>query len=197
MCARMRLACHAEIVCGARATPAAGCAAMRRWRWLGCGMTRARRQARPGLLSPCTWATVPSYCGSLSCQQQTERWRQLLCPAVPSPPPALVAHACWCAVSARGTLLPCPFLPSAGLPVLLDFYRGAYFHPGTDAPRTVAIADPSEYFVAQAVVTAGARLRDTICQGQPWSHSLRSAIFNWLADSAGAYCRAAGSDHAL
>lgn len=42
--------------------------------------------------------------------------------------------------------------------MLLDFYRGAYFHPGTDAPRTVAIADPSEYFVAQAVVTAGAHV---------------------------------------
>lgn len=43
----------------------------------------------------------------------------------------------------------------AGLPVLLEFYKGAYFHPGSDVPRTVAIADPSEYYVAQAVVTAG------------------------------------------
>ncbi|KAL4420393.1 hypothetical protein ABPG75_010049 [Micractinium tetrahymenae] len=49
---------------------------------------------------------------------------------------------------------------AAGLPVLLDFYRGAYFHPGSDAPRTVAIADPSEYFVAQAVVTAVSLCRE-------------------------------------
>ena len=39
--------------------------------------------------------------------------------------------------------------------MLLSFYKEAFFHPGTDVPRTVACADPSEYFVAQAVVTAG------------------------------------------
>lgn len=48
----------------------------------------------------------------------------------------------------------------AGLPALLDFYRRSYFLPSADGsepatPRSVAIADPSEYFVAQAVVTAG------------------------------------------
>jgi hypothetical protein len=43
----------------------------------------------------------------------------------------------------------------AGLAPLLAFYRGAYFHPGAEVPRSVAIADPSEYYVAQAVVTAG------------------------------------------
>lgn len=58
-------------------------------------------------------------------------------PAAPDAPAALAASA------------------PAGLQFLLDFYRGAHFHPGTDAPRTVAIADPSEYLVAQAVVTAG------------------------------------------
>ena len=50
----------------------------------------------------------------------------------------------------------------AGLPALLDFYRRAYFLPPSEedgewaTPRSIAIADPSEYFVAQAVVTAGA-----------------------------------------
>lgn len=50
----------------------------------------------------------------------------------------------------------------AGLPSLLDFYRSHYFLAAEDGgerttPACVAVSDPSEYFVAQAVVTAGAR----------------------------------------
>ena len=47
---------------------------------------------------------------------------------------------------------------AAGLPALLDVYRRHYFLPASEVPRSVAIADPSEYFVAQAVATAGGRL---------------------------------------
>jgi hypothetical protein len=42
------------------------------------------------------------------------------------------------------------------LPLLLEFYKSQYFVPGEeDVPRSIAIADPSEYYVAQAVATAG------------------------------------------
>jgi hypothetical protein len=45
---------------------------------------------------------------------------------------------------------------AAGLPLLLEFYKSQYFVPGEeDVPRSIAIADPSEYYVAQAVATAG------------------------------------------
>lgn len=49
----------------------------------------------------------------------------------------------------------------AGLPTLLEYYRSSYFLPTSDGsdpvtPQSIAVSDPSEYFVAQAVVTASA-----------------------------------------
>lgn len=54
---------------------------------------------------------------------------------------------------------------AAGLALLLEFYKSQYFIPGEeDVPRSIGIADPSEYYVAQAVATAG---------GQPHHPGLR------------------------
>jgi len=66
-------------------------------------------------------------------------------------------------------LLPCRAAPFPGLAPLLDFYKAAYFLPSCETlvPRTVAIADPSEYYVAQAVVTAGGWAGVCGCQ---WVH---------------------------
>lgn len=54
----------------------------------------------------------------------------------------------------------------AGLAALLEFYRHNYFLPTTDGsdpatPQSIVVSDPSEYFVAQAVVTASELILST------------------------------------
>ena len=104
----------------------------------------------------------------------TSRCCRLALPAQPPWEPGSLTH-CHAAAAAllppvhrprtlpsRPHAPPChapPPAPLAGLPALLEFYRQSYFLPTGDGsepttPQSIAIADPSEYFVAQAVVTA-------------------------------------------
>ena len=106
-------------------------------------MSKGRRQVRTPRLA--------ASAASPPCSAATSAPSISLCVAMPPLHPILapLSHP------------PGPTQPptTAGLPALLDFYRRHYFLPASEVPRSVAIADPSEYFVAQAVATAGGRPR--------------------------------------